>query len=108
MFRLARYVRVASLGDDLRVGRGDSGELFENQSRRFKTSEQTEVVAEHLNRVETVFWEFINFANRSDERFFQTSQLADFDCAGRIVYAGYVETFFLQVKRVSSRAAADV
>ncbi len=73
MFRLARYVRVASLRDDLRVGRGDAGKFFKNYLGVFKTSEQAEVVAEHLNRVERVCFEFSGVFNRSDQRFFQTS-----------------------------------
>ncbi len=62
--------------------RGDVREFFENLFRVFGIAEQAEIIAEHNDRIEIIFREFVRVFNRQNFGFLQTAQFADFDCAG--------------------------
>ena len=52
---------------------GDARKFFENLFRVFGIAEQTEIIAEHYDRIEIIFRQFVRVFNRQNFGFFQTS-----------------------------------
>ena len=100
-------VHVQRLGDQRCTGASKRFEAPQQTARLRGAREQSEVVAEHEDRVEHTQLGG-KIVDRQHLRALETALFRDGDRERRDVDAEHVELFLLEVQRVATRAAADV